>query len=260
MIKKTHSVIASMVLTLGVLPSFLGANNLNKDIEQTILNKTHTNAKVVQVKPLDIKKLSVAIVEINNNQLPLFVSDDGKTIFGVPDIFLTANDKNLETIRASIDETQRFNSRGKQDKLLESFKGDVNSIIFLTSSGKKTNKTTYIVTDPNCPYCKDEMQRIDDLLSNSNVALILVGIIGGENSELKSADILETTHNILKSKKSQKDKEEEILKHIKEVYFNRNYTSSVKDRTNIAIAKKNSQLVIQAGVNAVPYKFVSDKK
>lgn len=260
MTKKTQSVITSIMLTLGVLPSFLGANNLNKDIEQTILDKTHTEAKVVEIKPLDIKKLSIAIVEINNNQLPLFVSDDGKTILGVPDIFLTSNDKILETIRDSVSQTQKFNSRGKQDKLLGMFKINSDSVVFLNSTGSKTKKTTFIVTDPNCPYCKDEMQRIDSLLSNSNVALILVGIIGGQNSEIKSGDILETTHNILNSKQSQKKKEEAILSHIKEVYFNKNYEPSVKNQSNIAIAKKNSQLVIQAGVNAVPYKFITDKK
>lgn len=257
--KKTHSIIASIALLLGVLPSFLGANNLNKDIEQTILNKTHTEAKVIELKPLDIKKLNIAIIEINNNQLPLFVSDDGKTILGVPDIFLTGNDKILETIRDSVSQTQRFNSRGKQDKLLGMFKSNSDSVVFLNSAGSKTKKTTFIVTDPNCPYCKDEMQRIDSILPNSNVALILVGIIGGQNSEIKSADILEATHNILKSKQSQKKKEEAILNHIKEVYFNKNYEPSVKVQSNIEIAKKNSQLVIQAGVNAVPYKFITDK-
>lgn len=256
---KIQSIIASIFLILGVLPSFLEANTLNDNIKKTILDKTHTEAKIVETKPLDIKKINIAIVEINNNQIPLFVSDDGKTILGVPDIFLTLNDKNLQTIRDTINQTQKFNSRGKQDKLLGIFKNDKDSIVFLHSTGEKTKKTTYIVTDPNCPYCKDEMQRIDNILSDSNVALILVGIIGGQNSETKSADILEATHSILKSKQSQKKKEDEILKHIKEVYFNRDYAPSVKSQSNITIAKKNSQLVIQAGVNAVPYKFVTDK-
>ncbi|PAF53798.1 hypothetical protein BKH42_03460 [Helicobacter sp. 13S00482-2] len=246
----------ALIATTLVSLSPLGANSLSKKIEETIFEKTNTQVKVIKVKPIDIKKLNLSIIEINNNQLALFSSDDGKTIFGMPEIFVTSDQKVLDATQETIRETQAYNSRGKQERLLEAFKKYPSNIVYL-SSGVATNKTTYIVTDPNCPYCKDEMQRIDDILQNSNVALIFVGIIGHQNSEIKSADILQYTQDVLKNKKNQKNKEEEILNHIKKVYFDSSYKPVVKD---VSQAKENSKMVIDAGINAVPYKFVTDKK
>lgn len=67
------------------------------------------------------------------------------------------------------------------------------------------------------------MQRIDEVLSNSNVLLIFVGIIGGVNSMSKSSDIIEPAQRLSQQKISKAQQEKELLSHIKEVYFNPNY-------------------------------------
>lgn len=193
-----------IILIFMIVFSLLQAQEqgLKEKIEQTILDKTNTRSKVIQVKPLNIKNLYIASIEVGGNQIPLFVSDDGETIFGVPEIFFSANNKILEETRQAVADTQNHNTRGKQQRIVDMFKDKKSLTVNLLSTGKKTNKVTYIVSDPNCPYCKDEMQRIDEVLSNSNVLLIFVGIIGGTNSMSKSSYIIETAQRLSQQKKS----------------------------------------------------------
>lgn len=240
------------------LSSFLQAQkqDLKEKIEQTILDKTSTQAKVIKIKPLNIKNVHIANIEINGNQIPLFVSGDGATIWGVPEIFFSTNNKILEETKQAVADTQTYNSRGKQQKLINTFKDKKDLAVFLSSTGKKTKKVTYIVSDPNCPYCKDEMQRIDDILSNSNVRFIFVGIIGGANSMLKSSDIIENAKKISLLKIGKIIQEKRILSHIKEVYFNSDYKPN---STSSVTAQESSQLAVQAGINAVPYKFIVEE-
>ncbi|PAF46257.1 hypothetical protein BKH46_08435 [Helicobacter sp. 12S02634-8] len=251
-----------LTISLLLLFSLLWAESLEKKAEQTILKKTNTQVKVLELKDMGIKKLSIGVLEISGKQVPILVSNDGETILGVPEIFLSNNEEVLNTAKKTIADIENYNSRGKQQRLLESFKDRKDNEVFLTSTGKKTNQTTYIVTDPNCPYCRDEMGRIDSVLQTSNVVLILVGIIGHEDSEIKSANILEAKDRILKEKLPKKEQEAKILSMIKEVYFgnqkpNLNLTQNSYIYRNLA--KENSKLVIESGVDAVPYKFSISK-
>lgn len=144
-----------IILIFMIVFSLLQAQEqgLKEKIEQTILDKTNTRSKVIQVKPLNIKNLYIASIEVGGNQIPLFVSDDGETIFGVPEIFFSANNKILEETRQAVTDTQNHNTRGKQQRIVDMFKDKKILTVNLLSTGKKTNKVTYIVSDPNCPYC-----------------------------------------------------------------------------------------------------------
>lgn len=253
--------ILNKTVFMGLIASFplssIYANiDLQKAAEETIAQKTGVDVKIVKIEPLDIKKLNLAILEINSNQVPVFISGDGKTIIGMSDIFITSQNQITQTATKIVSQAQSYNTRGRQQKILDSFKGKENLIVSLKSTGKKTNKTTYIVTDPNCPYCKDEMGKIDEVLKDSNVKLILVGIIGHQNSEIKSADILSFNQKLVKANLPKKEKENKLLDHIKSVYFDANYEPI---KVDIAPAKEISDIIIRSGVNAVPYKFVIEE-
>ena len=60
---------------------------------------------------------------------------------------------------------------------------------YIESFDKNNPYVTYIVGDPECPYCAEEMKRITKHLRNSNVKLIFAPV-HGKSAFIKSALIL----------------------------------------------------------------------
>ncbi|PAF41183.1 hypothetical protein [Helicobacter sp. 11S03491-1] len=218
--------------------SLLMANNAI--LEKTIKENQGIDVKVVDSKPTDIKGIQIISLEQPNGfRMPVLASDDGKTIIGISELLISSDENFKNTLRKVYEESLKHNKTITDKQVLEIFKKyDKSNVVKL--SGKDKSKTTYMVVDPNCPYCDQEIQKLEDTLQKSNIELLVVGALG-MNSIQKAASF----YDELKGKKSQKDK----ITLLKSVFQKTYQPKQVNTAQIVEIGKE----LAQAGVTGVPY-------
>lgn len=180
--------------------------------------------------------LSMVIVEVNNQQAPFLATDDGKMIFQAE--VLIAQDKSTESrvqeFYKNLYEKEKLRISAKLKEVFKAQKANV----FTFKAKKPSNKTIYIVSDFNCPYCQREFANLDKRLESANVELLVVGFLG-EDSILKAA-------NALKNKSGNQAKDIAMLQKL--------YTPKSKGQSmDIKAAMALTQAVADTGVRSVPY-------
>lgn len=231
-----------ITIALVALMTFGSIGFANAALEKLVKEKTGADVKVVKSMPLEeLKNMQLVVLESGNQRVPFYASADGTTIIGTDSSFLTSKDALLGKLQLAMQDVERFNNRSKSDKLLADIKGQKLPVISL-QSGTKTNKTLYIVSDPNCPYCQDELDKIDDRLKGANVKMVVVGILS-ENSLSKATDI----YTQIKNAKNNQAKINVLRKIYSQGY--QTNTQPSKEAVGVTEAVRNS------GITAVPYKF-----
>lgn len=124
---------------------------------------------------------------------------------------------------------------------------DPKNIIKLGSDNKKA--TVVIFTDTNCPYCRHEMDMIDERLKDTNVEIIMASI-HGDAGHKKSAAIY---------KEIAKAKDDKAKIAILKKYYDKNFDDSTLkiEESETQAAKALAEKYFMAGINAVP--FIVDK-
>lgn len=213
----------------------------NVALEKMIKNNEGIDVKVVDSKPTDIKGIQIISLEQPNGlRVPVLASDDGKTVIGISDLLISDDDKFKNALKKAYEDSTKHNKTITDKQVLNIFK-KYDKTYVLKLNGKNGSKITYMVVDPNCPYCDQEIQKLDATLQNSNVQILVVGALGMDPIK-KAASFYEA----LKSKKSQKDKV--ALLHS---VFEKSYQAN-KNADTAEIIKIGRELS-QAGVKGVPY-------
>lgn len=226
-----------------LIVSLLGINILNANdavLKKTIENEGGVNVKIIKSDNTNIKDLKIVILEQPNGiWLPVLASSDGKTIMGDPSILISSDDKFKDALQNAGLQAQKHNKDITDKNILAVFKQYPQNVVSL-EGGDKTH-TTYMIVDPNCPYCYQEIQKLDDTLKTSNVKMLVVGALG-QDSVKKAASF----YNELKNQKTQQDK----ISLIKKV-FERNYKAD--PNVDISHMMDIGKSLSQAGLQAVPY-------
>lgn len=207
---------------------------LDKDSLQKTLKANNINGKILSNTELS-SGISMVVLEVGNQNIPLLATDDGKMIF--QDVSML-QDKALE---ARIDKMYRKLYEKEKVKinarLKEVFKSQ-STKVFRFASKKNTNKSIYIVSDPNCPYCQKDFENLDKHLEKANVELLLVGFLS-EDSMLKAA-------NAIKNKSGNQAKDIMMLRTL--------YSPKSKGKAmDTHLAEDVTRAVSGAGVRSVPY-------
>lgn len=213
----------------------------NVPIENTIKKNEGVEIKVISSIPSGIEGLNITVLQQPNGfRMPVLSSKDGKTIIGIPDVLISDNDTFKSTLKKIYQEVADYNGDISQKAVLDVFKKyDKTNVIKL--EGKNKSKTTYMVVDLNCPYCHQEIEKIDETLKDSNVDLLVIGALGMDSVK-KAA----TFYEDIKTKKSQQDK----IAFIKSAFEK---TYKPKENINTASMITIGEELARAGVNAVPY-------
>lgn len=213
----------------------------NVPIENTIKKNEGVEIKVISSIPSGIEGLNITVLQQPNGfRMPVLSSKDGKTIIGIPDVLISDNDTFKSTLKKIYQEVADYNGDISQKAVLDVFKKyDKTNVIKL--EGKNKSKTTYMVVDLNCPYCHQEIEKIDETLKDSNVDLLVIGALGMDSVK-KAA----TFYEDIKTKKSQQDK----IAFIKSAFEK---TYKPKESINTASMITIGEELARAGVNAVPY-------
>lgn len=238
--------IKKILLASAVLSSSVFAASFEDNVKNLIEKQTSAKVNIISSADLkDSKNLKMVVVEIADGsaqRVPMFATSDGNTIIGLSNIFFTASKADEDVVSKISDEVMAYNENGQKEaagKLIKALSPD--QYITLKSNAKNP-KTYFIVADPNCGYCREELRNAEDKLKTHNINMIIVGILG-EDSQKKAAYLMDN----IKSSMSESDK----LKGIREV-FSSNFKAPAK--IDVSKVMKTTESLFKTGViRGVPY-------
>jgi len=117
------------------------------------------------------------------------------------------------------------------------------NIISLGNDPKK--ETIVIFSDPECPFCKRELSKIEEQLKQYNIKMIFTPV--HERSSMEKSFLI---YKYAKKAKNDKEKIKIFRK-----YFNHDVDEKVSD-TDVAKIEKLRTKYFQAGINGTPYKVM----
>jgi len=209
--KVSTSIIVGLILTSSLLAG--SQEKLKQDISKIFTNgKLNTNSIsiIAQDKSPDLKGLQIAIGTIKGNPKPflLLYNKDTIIIGNIRDrksgknLFKPFIEKNRDKIQKALkniqkQETNKEVKRNKTSILLlnNAFK----DLVFKIKGANPKGKTIYLITDPNCPYCKRyEKNQLPSVIKNSKevrVVPLFLNIPGHETSPMRASWLLEHYKN-----------------------------------------------------------------
>ena len=178
-----------LIYVLATCAAFaLGANaneaEFVKNLKQSLNDK---NAQLISIDKLNsLNGLNLLIVRSGDKNEAFLASDDAKSLVAV-----TEEPKLADAADAALFKMRTQILKDARDaaalELLKSI--DPARFAYIESFDKNNPYVTYIVGDPECPYCAEEMKRITKYLRNSNVKLIFAPV-HGKSAFIKSALVL----------------------------------------------------------------------
>lgn len=252
--KKVLTVIAvctivAIALAITLIPTFTTKDvaKVNAEIERTVKEASKQDMKVIEAKKLDSfnKFLFVRMETTSGKQIPVFVSSDGKSFIGFSQILYTPSEKDNTLISGMLQEITANNTEEnavKEQKLFSSFPDD--RFVFLQSSNPEVTKTIVIVTDPDCPYCRQELGQIENRLRTANVKLIFAPV-HDDRAFVKSELIMKES--------SEANTVEEKIAIVRKYYVDMPLTQAQMN-TDMSKTKDNAQKLFSSGiVKGVPF-------
>ena len=155
-----------------------------KNLKQSLNDK---NAQLISIDKLNsLNGLNLLIVRSGEKQEAFLASDDAKSLVAV-----TEDPKLADAADAALFKMRTQILKDARDAAALELLKSINPARFayIESFDKNNPYVTYIVGDPECPYCAEEMKRITKHLRNSNVKLIFAPV-HGKSAFIKSALIL----------------------------------------------------------------------
>lgn len=178
-----------IIYVLAACAAFVLGANANeaefvKNLKQSLNDK---NAQLISIDKLNsLNGLNLLIVRSGDKKEAFLASDDGKSLVAV-----TEDPKLADAADAALFKMRTQILKDANDaaalKLLKSI--NPARFAYIESFDKNNPYVTYIVGDPECPYCAEEMKRITKYLRNSNVKLIFAPV-HGKSAFIKSALVL----------------------------------------------------------------------
>ncbi len=178
-----------LIYVLAACAAFVLGANANeaefvKNLKQSLNDK---NAQLISIDKLNsLNGLNLLIVRSGEKQEAFLASDDAKSLVAV-----TEDPKLADAADAALFKMRTQILKDARDAAALELLKSINPARFayIESFDKNNPYVTYIVGDPECPYCAEEMKRITKHLRNSNVKLIFAPV-HGKSAFIKSALIL----------------------------------------------------------------------
>ncbi|WP_298961323.1 hypothetical protein [uncultured Campylobacter sp.] len=178
-----------IIYVLAACAAFVLGANANeaefvKNLKQSLNDK---NAQLISIDKLNsLNGLNLLIVRSGDTKEAFLASDDGKSLVAV-----TEESKLADAADAALFKMRTQILKDARDAAALELLKSINPARFayIESFDKNNPYVTYIVGDPECPYCAEEMKRITKYLRNSNVKLIFAPV-HGKSAFIKSALVL----------------------------------------------------------------------
>lgn len=244
--KKMSFIKSVAIISVAASIAFAAPNTtFNKNVENIIKEKMGTDVKVVSSKEMGGQKgVKFVIIEMKEGQrVPMFTSIDGNVIIGFSNLFLTNDKASEESLKKSMDELQEANNKAKEAGVLKLFKTIPETSVLTLKGGSK--KTLMVVTDPECPYCRKELEGIREKLKEATLKLVFAPV--HDKSAFIKAQL------ILDEAKNAKNSEEVIA--ILNKYFDEKYQlTDEQKKVDPKAIEESAKTIFSSGlIRGVPY-------
>ncbi|MDR1007503.1 MAG: hypothetical protein LBL65_02910 [Campylobacteraceae bacterium] len=235
------------ILTFICLSGLLFAGDFENNFKESVKNNFKQDVEVISSDSLkSISGLRLAVIKINGGVMPFYVSEDGKSFLAIAEPFLFADESDKELLIKRIDDINKINEAAKKKIYDEIFDKVPKESGILLKSQNKTDALLTIVTDPDCPYCRDELTNLNEHLKGVNVRMIFAPV-HDETAFIKSALILEETKNLKDNSK--------IISVIQKYYQDINL-SEKQQQTKTDVVHQAASTIFGSGlINSVPYLY-----
>ncbi len=206
-------------------------------LKESVL-KQDSNLKVITLKD---NASGFKVLGIINKQESIFLP--------ITSAFFTDNDKDRESLMQEFQSVSNYNltfqTQAEVKKAITKLPKDY--IIHL--KGKNSKKVFYIISDPLCPHCQEELKHINQKLELGDVKMIPIGWMGDESAN-KTAEIY------LKVKNAKTDSEKiDILNRV----YAKTYKAPKADSKSLATVQEVVRMLTGKGkVEGTPYIIEED--
>ncbi|WP_288644383.1 hypothetical protein [uncultured Helicobacter sp.] len=162
---------------------------------KTLESQSGRKLQVISVEQLKNAKLSLFVVQdkVSGYRTTLLADDDQKSIIVVATFFGTDKD-DRQKVAKTLREVESYNFKLENSASLNALFKAIPNEYKITLQGKG-NALTYIISDPMCPHCQDELNHIDSRLEKGSVVMIPVAFLGADSLK-KSAEITEKIKSV----------------------------------------------------------------
>ncbi len=197
-------------LALLIVGFFIESNMLAKDNNVKLKSdfsriftkgrlQTNKISIIAKGKLENLKNMNVAIGAIEGSPR-LFLIFYNKKIMGIGRIYNRKNAKDIfskfvSKNRSKIEAFKNAKQSNANKKLISLLQTKYKDLVINIKGGNPKGKTIYLITDPNCPFCKRyEKMRLPSVIKNSKevkVIPVFLHIPGHETSPMRSSWLLE---------------------------------------------------------------------
>ncbi|MDR1554652.1 MAG: hypothetical protein LBS39_01335 [Campylobacteraceae bacterium] len=237
-----------LLLCLVFIGSFnaVFCDDIEKTLKESAKNIFNEDMEVVSIDKLkSIKGLNIVLFKsVQGQALPIYASDDGKSFLAISNYYYFNDQEDNKLLSKTLKDAEDINNKSNAkniDALFDSLPKE--AFVFVASEIKTDNLLT-IVTDPDCPYCRNELKDIKDRLKTSNVRMVFAPV-HDEKAYIKSSLILEETKKL---KPSDTDK---IIAAFEKYYQD----VDVSDKNiDTKFVHENADIILKSGfVRGVPF-------
>ncbi|MFC3848306.1 disulfide isomerase [Helicobacter baculiformis] len=241
-----RKILCALVLCVGMIEA-KDSSVLNENIVQLIHKQTKKHVKVLRSQSLKSNKdFQIVVVEESETKyhVPLLANKNGTLVVGLSNLFFSNNEQDIKLINSIYNQTQSYNfKQANGAKINAMFDALPKDYIITLASKNKNAKELYIVSDPMCPHCQNELRKIQDHLKDANVHMVVVGLLG-RKSILKAADIM------MQAKQAHNTESKIAL--LNKVYATAYEPAEVPD-DKIKQVEEVTKQVLATGIESVPF-------
>ncbi|MDR0468332.1 MAG: hypothetical protein LBG67_05745 [Campylobacteraceae bacterium] len=236
--------VSTLLLGFGVN---IFAQSVNENIQNTIKEMSGIDTKVLSVNNFEsVSGMAIATIDVGSEIIPIFASTDGKSVWAIGQFYQFSSQKDSDMMVrkvAEIEEKNKGFKSGKIDEMLKTLPKDG----FVNIDAKiKTNKLLTIVTDPDCPYCRNELNNLEKHLEETNVRVVFASV-HDQKAFVKAKLILDETKKL---KPTDRDK---IVAVFKKYYRDISLTDE-QMRANTTVVETTTRTIFSSGlIRGVPY-------
>lgn len=195
MMKKSIRVLIAMGLCINLASASKITDMIQKQTGQaTTILKEQPLSQDSNLKLLTLKDngSGYKVLAITNKQESIFLP--------ITQAFFTSHDKDRDLIVQEFQSATNYNMTFKTQAAVKAEIAKLPQDYIISLKGKTSKKVFYIISDPLCPHCQEELKHLDKRLAQGDVKMIPVGWMGAESAN-KVAEIY------AKAKKAKTDSE-----------------------------------------------------
>lgn len=164
-----------------------GAYGAGENAIKLLESKTKRSLELVKFEPLNSKLYILIVKDKVNGYQTLLLSDEKEKNISVVNTFFSTDNTDMQRVAQELAYVASYNFKIENSAKLNALFNTIPKEYAITIQGANNNRT-YIVSDPMCVHCQEELARIESRLEKSSVVMIPIGMLG-EDSLQKAAEI-----------------------------------------------------------------------